>query len=129
MRSVNVFTKSLLDSKCTTLLLSGNPQITHSRIDEPVYFLDEGSLWEHFQFRSIEKSNKLATLSKNGFQWNPNQSRNFYERRGNFQNITLFGVTEVWTTYNYLTNQFKKEDHVSQTILNTHEVKYVLNYY
>ena len=97
-------------------------------MDEPIYFLYEGIMWEHFQFRSIKRSNRLASISKNGFQWNPNQSRNFYERRGNFQNITLFGVTEVWTTYNYLTNQFKKEELVSETMPNTHEVKYFLNY-
>ena len=108
---------------CKTILLSGKPQQAHSRIDEQVYFLDEGSLWEYFHFRSIKSSNRLATLNKIEFQWNPNQSRDFFERRGNFQGITLFGITELWTTYNYLTNLFKQEEHVSQTVPNTHEVK------
>ena len=55
--------------------------------------------------------------------WNRNRSRNFFQRRGNFQGITLFGITELWTTYNYLTNLFKQEEHVSQTVPNTHEVR------
>ena len=96
----------------------------YSRIDEPLYHLDEGNLWEHYRFKSITKSVQLATLIKNEFQWNTNKSKNLLERRGNFENITLFGMSAMWTTYNNLPNTFIKEDHISKTIPNTYEVKF-----
>ena len=131
---IKVITKRLqtnlinVSAKSLTILLSGKPKQTHSRIDEQVYFLDGESLWEHFYFRSIKSSNRLATLNKNEFQWNPNHSRDFFERRGNFQGITLFGITELWTTYNYMTNLYKQEEHVSQTVPNTHEVRCIFRH-
>ena len=94
----------------------------YSRIDEPLYRLDEGNLWEHYRFKSITKSVRLATLIKNEFQWNTNKSKNLFERRGNFENITLFSMSGIWTTYNNLPNSFVKEDHISKTIPDTYEV-------
>ena len=72
--------------------------MNYSRIDEPLYQLDEGNLWEYYRFKSITKSVRLATLIKNEFQWNTNKSKNLFERRGNFENITLFGMSGLWTT-------------------------------
>ena len=94
----------------------------YSRIDEPLYHLDEGNLWEYYRFKSITKSVQLATLFNNEFQWNTNKSKNLFERRGNFENITLFGMSGIWTTYNSLPNTFIKEDHISRTIPDTYEV-------
>ena len=103
------------------LSFSGKP-LKYSRIDEPLYQLDEGNLWEYYRFKSITKSVRLATLIKNEFQWNTNKSKNLFERRGNFENITLFGMSGIWTTYNNLPNSFIKEDHISKTIPDTYEV-------
>ena len=64
----------------------------------------------------------LATQVGNEFQWNLNVSKSFYNRRGNLENITLFGITEMWTTFNNVPLDFVKEDHLSQTIPNTYEV-------
>ena len=95
-------------------------------MDEPLYWLDAGTLWEHYSFKSMTKNVRLATLIKNDFEWNSNKSKNFLERRGNFENITLFGMSAMWTTYNNLPNTFIKEDHISKTIPNTYEVNEML---
>ena len=101
--------------------LSGK-SFKYSRIDEPLYWLDAETLWEHYSFKSITKNVPLARLIKNEYEWNSNKSKNFFERRGNFENITLFGMSGMWTTYNNLPNTFIKEDHISKTIPNTYEV-------
>ena len=95
----------------------------YSRIDEPLYELDNGTLWEHYKFKSIQKSTKLATLQGNYLKWLENIPKNLYERRGNLENITLFAMTEYETSYNILPSNLKEVANVSEEVSNSYEVK------
>ena len=87
-----------------------------------LYVIENETLYERFSFKSIRKTNILAKLIKNDFEWNTNMSRNIFDRRGNFENITLFGMFEPWTNFNKLSANFQKNAKVSKIIPNTHEV-------
>ena len=56
------------------------------------------------------------------FIWNQNISPDFFERRGNFNNITLFGMTDAETTFNQLPTDFEKTANPSKEIPETYEV-------
>ena len=101
----------------------GNQSQKYSRIDEPLYELENGALWEHFEFKSIRKSRELAKLYGNELKWAPNVPKNFFERRGNFENITLLAMTEAELSYNELPKDLKEVANVSELIPNTYEVK------
>ena len=49
-------------------------------------------------------------------------ARSFFERRGNFDNITLVAVTEAQAKINILPNNFEKVAPVSKIVPNTYEV-------
>ena len=103
-------------------MIVGKTKIKYSRIDEPLYFLDNGILSERYELKSIRKSNVLATIDSNELKWNSNKARNFFERRGNFENITLFAVTDAYALYNQLPENFKDIAPISNVIHNTYEV-------
>ena len=103
-------------------MIVGKTKIKYSRIDEPLYFLDNGILSERYELKSIRKSNVLATIDNNELKWNSNKARNFFERRGNFENITLFAVTDAYALYNQLPENFKDIAPISNVIPNTYEV-------
>ena len=103
-------------------MIVGKTQIKYSRIDEPLYFLDNGILSERYELKSIRKSNVLATIDNNELKWNSNKARNFFERRGNFENITLFAVTDAYSMYNQLPKNFKEIAQISNVVPNTYEV-------
>ena len=104
-------------------IIVGNQSQKYSRIDEPLYELENGALWEHFEFKSMRKSRELAKLYGNELKWAPNVPKNFFERRGNFENITLLAMTEAELSYNELPKDLKEVANVSELIPNTYEVK------
>ena len=57
------------------------------------------------------------------FIWNQNIPQDFFERRGNFNNIALFGMTDAETTFNQLPTDFEKTANPSKEISETYEVK------
>ena len=58
----------------------------YSQIDELIFFLENKTLWEHYEFKSMKKANILANQQDDGeFKWNQKYSKNFLERRGNFE--------------------------------------------
>ena len=57
----------------------------------------------------------------------PKVSRNLYERRGNFENITLLAMTEAELSYNELPKDLASIANISKIIPNTFEVKFDYN--
>ena len=106
-------------------MIVGKTKIKYSRIDEPLYFLDNGTLLERYELKSIRKSNVLATIDNNELKWNSNKARNFFERRGNFENITLFAVTDAYSMYKQLPSNFKEIAPISNVVPNTYEVRVI----
>ena len=115
-----------------------NDQITHiqkpwiiidkkpekfSPIDVPLYFLTNEMIWEHYELKYMRKSNYLGRFNGETFIWNQNISRHLFERRGNFNNITLFGMTESELTFNQLPTDLKKFGKLSKEMSDSYEVK------
>ena len=101
----------------------------YSRIDEPLYLLRNGTLFEHYEFKSIRKMSPLGNITNNIFKWNENIQKNFYDRRGNFENITLITVTEAYSMYNQLPKNLENIANVSKIVPNTYEVRITLEKY
>ena len=92
-------------------------------IDVPLYFLENEMLWEHYELKSMKFHNSIGRLDSEQFIWNQNVAQNFFERRGNFNNITLFGMTDTESTYNQLPKDLEKTENPSKIISETYEVK------
>ena len=84
--------------------------------------MDNVTLVENYELKSIRKTNVLATIDNNEFNWNLSQAQNFFKRRGNFEDITLFAVTDAYSMYNQLPKNFKEIAPISNVIPNTYEV-------
>ena len=95
----------------------------YSSIDVPLYFLKNEMLWEHYELKYMRKSNYLGRFNGETFIWNQNISQHFFERRGNFNNITLFGMTESELTFNQLPTDLKKIRKPSKEMSDSYEVK------
>ena len=95
---------------------------SYSQINEPFYVLNNGSIWEQYEFKSLKKIEYLASIKKEEFQWNKNVTRSFFERRGNFENQTLIGITEAFGTSNIFPEEWKKLANLSNIVPNTYEV-------
>ena len=96
-------------------------------MNEPLYILDNDTLWEQFEFKSFKKINQLATLNERGLKWRDNMAKNFFERRGDFENFTLIGVTHPKMGYNILPKDLSKIAKNSTIVPNTYEV-FILKY-
>ena len=94
----------------------------YSRIDEPLYFVANETLLERYEFKSINKTNVLGTLIGKKFEWNKNYPEDFFERRANFEGITLLGMTENELNFNQLQKGFEHSVKDSIKVPNTYEV-------
>ena len=103
-------------------IIIGERSKEYSQINEPLYVLDNGIIWEQYKFKSIQKINALAALDGKELKWNKNVSKNFFERRGNLENLTLIGMTDVWDSKIILPNNLEQIAKVSTAIPNTYEV-------
>ena len=104
------------------IIIDNQPK-KYSPIDIPLYFLENKVLCEYYELKSVRYHNSLGRLDGEQFIWNQNISPNFFERRGNFDNITLFGVTDMEMTYNQLPTNWGKPENPSNEIPETYEVK------
>ena len=104
-------------------IIVDNQAKKYSPIDVPLYFLENEMLWEHYEFKSLRLHNSLGRLDGEQFIWNQDISPNFFERRGNFNNITLFGMVDAETTFNQLPPDLEKTENPSKEISETYEVK------
>ena len=103
-------------------IIIDKPPKKYSPIDIPLYFLENEILWEHYELKSMRFLNSLGMLDGEKFIWNQNISSNFFKRRGDFNNITLFGMTDAETTFNQLPKDFEKTANPSKEISETYEV-------
>ena len=128
IRSDNYTTDSFFWEKKNTKIskpwiITGRQLNEYSRIDEPVYVLDDNNvLWEQYKFKSLKKSNELGRVNGNVFQWNEDMPVNTWDRRGNFDNLTLIAVTESGLTCNFLPNDLEKSEDISNIVSNSFEV-------
>ena len=104
-------------------IIKDKQQENYSPIDVPIYFLKNEMLWEHYELKYMRKSNYLGRFKGETFIWNQNISQHFFERRGNFNNITLFGMTDTELTFNQLPADLEKIEEPSKEISDTYEVK------
>ena len=104
------------------IIIDNQPK-KYSPIDVPLYFLENEMLWEHYELKSMKFHNSLGRLDGEQFIWNQNVAQNFFERRGNFNNITLFRMTDTELTYNQLPKDLEKTENPSKIISKTYEVK------
>ena len=105
-------------------LIVGTKLEKYSQINEPVYVLDNEILWERFQFKTFMQENTLGVIQGKEFKWNNNTARNFLERRGNFKNLTLRGMTETFANTVVLHKEWKNIARISNDIRNTYEVSH-----
>ena len=100
----------------------------YSRIDEPLYFLANKTLLEHYELKSMTKTNILGTLNGKEFEWNREYPEDFFERRANFEGITLLGMTDVEMNLNQLPKGFENIVKRSIKVPNTYEVRLIKNH-
>ena len=103
-------------------IIDGEVKQIYSRIDKPLYTLTNGTLFEHFELMTIQRSNTLGIIVENNFIWNENISNDFYERRGNFENLTLIAMTDEEKSYNQLPKNWKSLANVSNILPKSFEV-------
>ena len=108
------------------IIIDNQPK-KYSPIDVPLYFLENEMLWEHYELKSMKFHNSLGRFEGEQFVWNQNVAQNFFERRGNFNNITIFGMTDTESTYNQLPKDLEKTENPSKIISETFEVKLIFN--
>ena len=104
-------------------IIIGKQPENYFPINVPLYFLKNEMLWEHYELKSMKFHNSLGRLDGEQFIWNQNVAQNFFERRGNFNNITLFGMTDTELTYTQLPKDLEKTENQSKIISETYEVK------
>ena len=69
----------------------------YSKIHQKIFFLRNQTLIESYQFKNFEREQEFGILLSNQtFQWKTKEM-NFYKRRGNFGNTTLFGMALPWS--------------------------------
>ena len=94
----------------------------YSKIDEPLYLLANETLLEQYKLKSMTKTNILGTLNGKEFKWNREYPEDFFERRANFEGITLLGMTDVELNFNQLPKGFEKIVKESRKVPSTYEV-------
>ena len=109
-------------------ILVGKKLEKYSRIDELIFFLENKTLWERYEFKSMKKTNILAIQQDDGeFKWNQKYSENFLERRGNFENIKLITMTDSFMTFTQLPRNLDEIANISKKVPDSYEVR-ILNY-
>ena len=109
-------------------ILVGKKLEKYSRIDQLIFFLENKTLWERYEFKSMKKANILAIQQDDGeFKWNQKYSENFLERRGNFENTKLITMTESWLALTQLPRNLDEIANISKKVPDSYEVR-ILNY-
>ena len=103
-------------------IIVGDVENKHFQFDKPLYVLTNDTLWEFFKLRTLQKSNRLGSLHDNDFKWNRRFSDNFYERRGNFENLTLITMVDEEMSYNKLPKNWKSFVNYSSVVPHSFEV-------
>ena len=94
--------------------------VYNSRIDEPLYFYHNSTLFESYVFKDLQITRRLAQTYPE-WTWYKNNSKHFHERRGNFLGKTLkimTGDEPYWTIL-----PPAKDLKVSESIPDSYEVR------
>ena len=109
-------------------ILVGKKLEKYSQIDELIFFLENKTLWERYKFKSMKKTNILAIQQDDGeFKWNEKYSKNFLERRGNFESINLISMTDSYMAFTQLPRNLDEIANISKKVPDSYEVR-ILNY-
>ena len=108
-------------------IIVGEVKDTYSRIDKPLYVLENETLWEQFQFKHLKRKNELAEINGNKILWNSDHTKSFLDRRGDFGNVSLIGMTETWKYLLELPDEWEKIAKVSSIVENTFEVSCIVD--
>ena len=76
----------------------------------------------------MKNSYTLGKYVGKKFKWNKHMPRNFYERRGNFENLTLIGMTDTESSFNVLPKYWENNINISNVVPNSFEVLFYFHY-
>ena len=94
----------------------------YSNIHQKVFFLKNQTLSESYKFKNFEFKRTLGVLLNQTLKWTVKE-RNFYKRRGDFGNITLFGMTLPWSFETVLASKWNEKAMKSTLVPETYEVR------
>ena len=94
----------------------------YSNIHQKVFFLKNQTLSESYKFKNFEFKRTLGVLLNQTLKWTVKE-RNFYKRRGDFGNITLFGMTLPWSFETVLAPKWNEKAMKSTLVPETYEVR------
>ena len=110
-----------LNSSKPWLFINEDP-ILYSKINQKVFFLKNQTLSESYKFKNFEFKRTLGLLLNQTLKWTVKE-RNFYKRRGDFGNITLFGMTLPWSFETVLAPKWNEKAMKSTLVPETYEVR------
>ena len=111
-----------LNSAKPWLFINEDSKLLYSNIHQKVFFLNNQTLSESYKFKKIEFKRTLGVLLNQTLKWTVKE-RNFYKRRGDFGNITLFGMTLPWSFETVLAPKWNEKAMKSTLVPETYEVR------
>ena len=111
-----------LNSAKPWLVINEGSKLLYSNIHQKVFFLKNQTLSESYKFKKIEFKRTLGVLLNQTLKWTVKE-RNFYKRRGDFGNITLFGMTLPWSFETVLAPKWNEKAMKSTLVPETYEVR------
>ena len=111
-----------LNSAKPWLVINEDLKLLFSNIHQKVFFLKNQTLSESYKFKKIEFKRTLGVLLNQTLKWTVKE-RNFYKRRGDFGNITLFGMTLPWSFETVLAPKWNEKAMKSTLVPETYEVR------
>ena len=115
-------TQNFLSNIQKPWIIVGHARKIYPPIDKSLYVLKNGVLSENFAIKKMKNSYTLGKFIGKKFKWNKHMPRNFYERRGNFENISLIGMTDIESSFNILPKDWENDASISNVVPNTFEV-------
>ena len=94
----------------------------YSNIHQKVFFFKNQTLSESYKFKNFEIKRTLGVLLNQTLKWTV-EERNFYKRRGDFGNITLFGMTLPWSFETILASKWHEKAMKSTLVPESYEVR------
>ena len=116
-----------LNSAKPWLVINEDLKLLFSNIHQKVFFLKNQTLSESYKFKNLEFKRKLGVLLNQTLKWSVKE-RNFYKRRGDFGNITLFGMTLPWSFETVLASKWNEKAMKSTLVPETYEVRLLFHF-
>ena len=116
-----------LNSAKPWLVINEDLKLLFSNIHQKVFFLKNQTLSESYKFKNFEFKRTLGVLLNQTLKWTVKE-RNFYKRRGDFGNITLFGMTLPWSFETVLASKWNEKAMKSTLVPETYEVRLLFHF-